>query len=162
MVHGAALALHIASGTTALVLGPIAMFAPKRRGLHTRIGDAYHWVFVAVAASALVLAALDLSRLWWLGLIGLFSYSFALLGYLAAKRRWRGWLGAHISGQGGSYIALVTALLVVNVGADDLIVWFIPTIVGSPLIAWVRYQVATGRRPKAIAGAPAVPQPTRG
>ena len=144
----AALAVHIGSGAAGLVLGPIAMRAAKRPGRHTRAGAAYHWVMLAVCVSAVALALMHFSDLWWFLPIAIGSYAFALLGYLAAKRRWRGWLTAHVSGQGGSYIALVTALLVVNVGDLGLFVWFLPTIVGSPLIAWVNYQVALGRRPK--------------
>jgi hypothetical protein len=132
------------------------MWAGKRRGVHTRAGEAYHWVYLTVALSAILLAALDWSELWWFTLIAVFSYSFALRGYVAAKRRRPGWLAAHITGQGGSYIGLVTALSVVNFG-DALIVWFIPTIVGSPLIAWVQYQVAIGNRPKRAAAPVAQP-----
>ena len=148
MIESALLSVHIAAGAAGLVLGPVAMRAAKRAGVHTRSGEAYHWLVLAVAASAVVLALLDLSELWWFLPIAVGSYAFALLGYLAAKRGWRGWLHAHVSGQGGSYIALVTALLVVNLGQLGLFVWFVPTIVGSPLIAWVNYQVAIGRRPK--------------
>jgi hypothetical protein len=35
---------------------------------------------------------------------------FAGTGYVAAKRRFSGWLPIHVIGQGGSYIAMVTAL----------------------------------------------------
>jgi hypothetical protein len=52
---------------------------------------------------------------------------------------------------GGSYIALATALLVVNVGQQLPIVWFLPTIIGSPIIAWVLSEVDRGRRPKLAA-----------
>ncbi len=156
MAHDIALVAHIAAGSAGLVLGPVAMRAGKRRGLHTRAGEIYHWVVLVVAASAIVLSALDWSEIWWFTPIALFSYAFALTGYLAAKRRRPGWLAIHITGQGGSYIALVTALLVVNLG-DALIIWFIPTIVGSPIIAWVQYQVATGRRPKGVAVGTAQP-----
>ena len=150
MAHDIALVAHIAAGSAGLILGPIAMSAGKRRGLHTRAGEIYHWILLVVASSAIVLAALDWSEIWWFTPIALFSYALALTGYLAAKLRRPGWLAVHIAGQGGSYIALVTALLVVNLG-DALIIWFIPTIVGSPIIAWVQYQVATGRRPKGAA-----------
>ena len=156
MFHDTVLAVHIAAGASGLILGPIAMFAGKRPGLHTEAGELYHWVVLTVAVSAIVLSALDWAEIWWFTPIALFSYAFALRGYLAAKRRRPGWLAGHITGQGGSYIALVTALLVVNLG-DALIVWFIPTIVGSPVIAYVRYQVAVGRRPKSWAA----PAPAR-
>lgn len=56
---------------------------------------------------------------------------------------------------GGSYIAMVTALLVVNwrqlTGAPGIgSPWpsMLPTILGSPVIAWVIRQVRLGRRPK--------------
>ena len=129
------LALHIASGTAGLVLGPLAMLAPKRRGRHTRLGGAYHWTMLVVCLSAATLAVLDWARIWWFLPIATFSYANALLGYLAVKIRWPGWLRQHIAGMGGSYIALVTALLVVNFGRSSVIVWFLPTIVGTPLIA---------------------------
>lgn len=152
---GSILALHIAAGAAGLILGPIAMGARKRPGLHTRAGECYHWVMLLVCLSAGLLAALDWRRLWWFSPIAVGSYAFALLGYLAAKRRWSGWLRAHITGQGGSYIAMVTALLVVNwkavtgtPGIASPWAWALPTVVGSPVIAWVTYQVRIGTRPK--------------
>src|SRR3954454_2161182 len=128
-----ALALHIASGTLGLLLGPVAMRAPKRRGRHTDAGTVYFWAMAAVCASAAVLAVLDWHRLWWFLPIAAFSYANALVGYLAVRIRPEGWLRAHIGGMGGSYIALVTALLVVNVDQTLPIVWFLPTIVGTPI-----------------------------
>lgn len=152
---GLILTLHIVFGTAGLVLGPVAMMARKRVGLHTRVGEAYHWVVLGVCLTAGILAVLDWSRLWWFLLIAAGSYAFALRGYVAAKRRWKGWLRAHLAGQGGSYIAMVTALLVVNWetltgtrGAASLLAWALPTIVGTPIIAWVSRQVALGKRPK--------------
>lgn len=148
------LALHVTAGATGLLVGPLAMRATKRRGPHTRLGEAYHWVMLTVCVSAAGLALLAWGRLWWFLPIAAFSYANALVGYLAAKRRRPGWLGWHIGGMGGSYIALVTALLVVNLGRA-LPVWFIPTIVGSPMIAWVIYEVDRGRRPRRPARRPA-------
>lgn len=154
-VFGVVLALHIAAGAAGLILGPIAMCARKRLGLHTRAGEAYHWVMLAVCLTASLLAVLDWERLWWFLPIAAGSYAFALLGYVSAKRRWRGWLRAHITGQGGSYIAMTTALLVVNWetltgtrGISSPVAWALPTVVGSPIIAWVTYQVRIGKRPK--------------
>jgi hypothetical protein len=142
------LAIHIAAGTAGLILGPIAMFAAKRRGRHTRTGDLYFWVYVALVLAAFGLAATNWDDDWFLVPIGAFSFAFALLGYLTAKRRPRGWLQLHVTGQGGSYIAMTTALLVVNLGGGTLFLWFVPTFVGSPLIAYVNTQIALGRRPK--------------
>jgi hypothetical protein len=146
---------HIALGTAGLILGPVAMTAQKVPGLHTKAGELYHWVVLGVCLSAGILAALGWSRIWWFLPIAVGSYAFALLGYVAAKRRWKGWLRAHLAGQGGSYIAMVTALLVVNWetftgtrGVDSPWAWALPTVVGTPIIAWVTREVALGRRPK--------------
>jgi uncharacterized membrane protein len=144
------LAVHIAAGASGLILGPLAFAAAKRRGPHTRLGEAYHWVMATVCVSAAGLAIVDWSRIWWFLPIAAFSYANALVGYVAAKRRRPGWLRWHIRGMGGSYIALVTALLVVNVGAGLSLAWFLPTIVGSPVIAWVLNEVDRGRRPKRV------------
>jgi uncharacterized membrane protein len=151
----AVLLFHIAAGTIGLVLGPIAMAARKGSRLHARAGELYHWVILAVCVSAAGLAWLDWTRLWWFLPIAVGSYVFALVGYVAAKRRWRGWLAAHISGQGGSYIAMLTAVLVVNwamltgtSGRSSPWAWILPTLIGSPIIAWVNIQVGRGRRPK--------------
>jgi uncharacterized membrane protein len=149
-MRDAVLAVHVAAGTLGLILGPLAMRASKRRGLHTRLGEVYHWVMLAVCLSAVGLAALAWGRLWWFLPIAVFSYANALLGYVAAKRRWRGWVRAHVGGMGGSYIALVTALLVVNLGDRLPVVWFVPTLVGSPIIAWVIREIDAGRRPALV------------
>ena len=152
MTWNAVLATHIAAGATGLILGPLAMFATKRRGPHTRLGEAYHWVMLAVCLSAAGLAVLAWHRIWWFLPIAAFSYANALLGYAAAKRRRPGWLRWHIRGVLGSYIALLTALLVVNTQGTLPIAWFLPTIIGSPIIAWLINQVDRGRRPRRRAG----------
>jgi hypothetical protein len=126
------------------------MFSAKQRGRHTRVGDAYHWVFAVLFVTAVGLAILNWAESWWLALVGAGSYAFALLGFMAAKRRWHEWVQWHVIGQGGSYIAAVTALLVVNAGRDSVAPWLIPTLVGSPLIAWVTSEVAAGRRPRRV------------
>src|SRR4051812_3406870 len=129
-----ALAFHIAPGTLGLLLGPVAMRAPKRRGRHTRAGGVYFWAMAGVCVSAVVLAVLDWARLWWFLPIAAFSYANALVGYLAVKIRWRGWLRAHIGGMGGSDIALTTPPLVVNVGPTPPLGWFLPPLIGTPII----------------------------
>jgi hypothetical protein len=146
------LLIHIVLGATALVVGVVAMRAAKRPGLHTRAGEAYHWIVLGVCVSAVAIALTDWARLWWFVPISVGSYAFALLGYVAAKRRWRGWLTAHVTGQGGSSIAMVTALLVVNwqpltgiPGRATLWPWVLPTLVGTPIIAWVNARLRRRR-----------------
>ena len=149
-MHDGLLAAHIAAGSFGLLLGPVLFAARKRRGLHTIGGELYHWNFVVLFVTAVVLAAMNWDEVWWLAPIGAFSSSFALRGYVAAKRRRPGWLPRHLAGQGGSYIAMTTALLVVNFGAANPIVWILPTLVGTPVIAWITVQVLQGKRPKRV------------
>ena len=146
--EGGFLAIHVAAGSLGLVLGPVLFAARKARGLHTRGGELYHWTFLVLFGSAVGLAILNWDEVWWLALVGAFSYAFALRGYLAAKRRGPGWIAAHVSGQGGSYIAMTTALLVVNLGRTTALAWIVPTIVGTPLLIWLTNEIEAGRRPK--------------
>ena len=152
---GAVLAAHIALGAAGLVLGVVAMVARKRQGRHTSAGRAYHWVMLGVCVTAVGLAVLDWRRLWWFLPVAAGSYAFALLGYVAARRRWEGWLAAHITGQGGSYIAMAAAVLIVNWesltgtrGVASPWAWVLPTLVGAPILTWITREVALGRRPK--------------
>lgn len=147
------LLLHIGSGAAAMMIGPVAMLSRKRRGLHTLAGEIYHWLVLVTCTGAAILALLDWARIWWFLPIALGSYAFAGVAYLAAKLRWSEWLSFHIIGQGGSYIALATALLVVNwrtlfgtEGISSPWAWALPTMVGTPMIsvvvAWTRRSAA--------------------
>lgn len=155
MFHTVAVTIHVTAGVAGLVLGPIAMRAGKRRGPHTRAGEAYHWAFAVLFVSAVVLAISDWSGSGFLAFVAAGSYAFALVGYVAAKRRRPRWVLRHVAGQGGSYIAMTTALLVVNwenltgtAGRESPLPWVLPTLIGTPLISWLALEVAAGRRPK--------------
>ena len=132
-MHTLVLVVHVIAGSTGLVLGPIAMRAAERRGLHTAVGSAYHWAMLTVGLSAVALAAFDPAGLWWFVPIAIGSYAGAAVGRWAARAKPPGWLEWHVRGVGGSYIALVTALVVVNVQGTWL-AWVLPTLVGTPLI----------------------------
>ena len=137
MLRAVFLSLHIASGSGALALGPLALFAAARR--HRSRGQilaAYHWTVLATCLTAAVVSLLAWSRLWWFVPIAALSYVLALVGYLATRRGWPAWVRAH--GLGGSYIALVTALLVVSARdistTAEIVAWILPAAVGVPLI----------------------------
>src|SRR5689334_20969123 len=113
MVRSMLIVAHAAAGIAALVLGLLALTARKRRGRHTRAGDAYFWVMVPLLASGLVIGARDPA-------ISPFEIAVIptggplVLGYWAGKRRPRHllgqrWLTWHIAGMGGSFIGVVTA-----------------------------------------------------
>ena len=145
MLSSTVLLAHIILGFTAIVLGPVAMTSRKAPGFHPRIGELYHAAVLGVCLSAAALAVLHWSRSWAFLPVALGSYAFALVGYVAAKRRFQGWLRVRVIGQGGSYVAILTALLVVNWSAlfdePSLWPWTIPTLGGTPLIAWAARRV---------------------
>jgi hypothetical protein len=129
------LGLHVVAGSLGLCLGAVAIIAERRPPFRSSTGCLYPWAVLATAATAVGLVAFDPLELWWLtGLAGL-TYGLALLGYLAPRRRPRGWVRAYAHGQGGSLIALVTAALVVSLdGTAAAAAWIVPTLIGVPLI----------------------------
>ena len=138
------LIIHIIFGIICLFSGVIAMSAKKRRGIHTKWGELYHASYVVIFITAIILSILRWEEIAYLFYVALFSYSFAIYGYLARKRRWKNWIHHHIRGMLGSFIGAVTALLV-NIGdmvpllnqLPKLWLWFIPTIIGIPIISIV-------------------------
>jgi hypothetical protein len=136
-VRAVFLVLHVASGAVALALGPLALFmARQSRRSAAPLRDAYHWSVLVVCATAAVVSVLAWTRLWWLVPIGALSYGLALAGYLGSRRHWPLWMRAHA--WGGSYIALVTALLVVSARGIspvlEAVAWILPAAMGVPLI----------------------------
>jgi hypothetical protein len=131
------LSVHVASGVLALVLGPLALVAARRQHRwFASLRAAYHWTVLLVCATATVVAVLAWSRLWWLVPIAVLAYGLALAGHLGSSRQWPAWVRAH--GWGGSYIALVTALLVVAARGVSAVLeaaaWLLPAAIGTPLI----------------------------
>jgi hypothetical protein len=137
------LTTHIAAGSLGLLAGPMAMLMPKRPGWHPRLGLAYQLLIALLCLSAGGLVILKPS-LWWLGVIAALTWAAALGGWWARRHQPRGWLQLHVSLMCGSYISLVTALLVVNAPGSP-IAWLGPTAVGTPLITWTNIRLA--RRP---------------
>jgi hypothetical protein len=154
------LTVHISSGTLGLITGPWAMLMPKRRGWHPRIGRIYQVCVALICATAIGLAVIQ-PALWWFGVIAVATWAAALAGWQVSRRRRPGWLPWHISLMCGSYISLVTALFVVNLGVHAAFAWVLPTAVGSPLIARAAYRAATGRAGRGSSASPAGGAPRR-
>lgn len=148
MLHTLLVVLHVSTAVAGLLLGIGAMSVRKRRGLHTLIGNIYHAIFIVVALTASLLALLDWGRLWWFLPVAVFSYAFALLGFLAAKSKGKNWLRLHVAGQGGSFIAMCTAAVVNNFGYMGWLAWGVPIAIGVPVLIWFSREVRAGRRPK--------------
>jgi hypothetical protein len=141
--------VHIASGIVALALGPLALLTARRhQRSFPRLRDTYYWTVLVVCTTATVVSVLAWARLWWLVPIAALSYGLALAGYLGNRHDWPLWVRAH--GWGGSYIALVTALLVVSArgvsGALEAVAWIVPAAIGIPLIVRA-YQSAHAGHP---------------
>ncbi|WP_432355567.1 DUF2306 domain-containing protein [Sporosarcina sp. A2] len=151
------LIIHIIVGIICLLTGTLALFVKKKKGSHTIIGEVYHGGYVVIFITSLAMAIMNWSESSYLFYIALFSYGLALFGYLARKLRWRNWLNKHIAGMIGSYIGIITATLVVNGSKIPLVneipvllLWFIPTLIGTPIIIIVsrRYSNPVSSRRK--------------
>jgi uncharacterized membrane protein len=144
MVHSVLVFLHVAAGVTGLAVGPAAMLVPKGR-LHARLGIAYQVAVLVLTTTAVGLVLSDPGRLAALGVIAALTEAAALGGWVLARRRPQGWRPWHIRLLAGSYVSVVTAFLVVQ--WPHPVAWVLPTLVGSPLIAWAsaRAKAATVR-----------------
>ncbi|NGP46870.1 DUF2306 domain-containing protein [Bacillaceae bacterium SIJ1] len=135
------LIIHISTGFICLITGVIAMTSRKTLGKHSLSGELYHWSYVFVFITTVVMSIIHWEDSAHLFYIGAFSYALAFIGYVAAKVRKKYWLRSHIGGMLGSYIGVVTATIVVNVpkipvlnDLPPLLFWFLPTLIGTPLI----------------------------
>jgi len=135
----AILVTHIVTGALGLLLGSAAILGAVRTKVPGWTAATYHWLVLAVCITAVALALLDLSALWFFGPIAAGSYALALWAHLAEKRQPSGWRARYLRGLGGSYIALVTALLVVSVGSPAA--WVLPSLCGVPLLHGAAHRI---------------------
>jgi hypothetical protein len=155
-IFAAALALHILSGLTAVIIGALAATARKQPGRHPRAGRAYLWALGGVFATATIMAAIRWHEDAHLFAIAVIAFSLGLYGYRARRQHWAGWAPHHAIGMGGSYIALFTGFYVDNGPflplwdrLPHLTYWLLPSLIGIPLIwqALRRFARATTDEP---------------
>jgi hypothetical protein len=133
------LSVHVILGTTALLLGPVWL-ALRRRGTSAEgAAAAYQGTVAAVALSGAWLAV-TAPGLQWLLPVAVLTEALALSGALARRRNWPGWRSWQPHLLGGSYIALVTALLVAETGIP--VFWVLPALVGQWPIAVAKHRLA--------------------
>ncbi|MBG9588058.1 DUF2306 domain-containing protein [Cytobacillus firmus] len=151
------LVIHIIAGSVCLLTGAIASIVKKKIGSHTMVGEVYHGGYLVIFITSVVMAIMNWSESAYLFYIAIFSYGLALFGYLARKLLWKNWLTMHIGGMLGSYIGVITATLVVNGSKiplvseiPTLLLWFIPTIVGTPIISVVSRRYTNRTQSKEI------------
>jgi hypothetical protein len=149
------LGAHVVLGSLGIALGPLVMWRETQllrigKAAHSRIGGVYHATVLLIGVSAIAVIINRRPDLWWLIPVAAASYALVLLGRIAGARRFRGWLPVYVHGIGGSYIALVTALVVVALTVDgpvkggpfEVVPWVAPAAVGTVLIERWRHHLA--------------------
>lgn len=122
---------HVVAGALGLLLGPGWLLA--HGGLRTLCGYTYQLAVAGVATSAVVLAAMSFRDLWWLVPVALATQGAALLGPIARRRGGPRWAGRSAHLLGGSYVALVTGVLIARTG--NPVFWLLPAVVAQWPIA---------------------------
>jgi len=79
------LIIHIISGFTALFSAPVAMLVKKGSSLHRLWGKIYFWGMTLVFVTSIILSIIKLNL--FLGIVGVFSYYFVVMGYRSIYRR---------------------------------------------------------------------------
>jgi hypothetical protein len=150
----AMLGVHILAGLVCIVTGIVTIASEKRAGLHPICGTIYHWGLAILVISAGFLAAAHWTDNRMLLVLGVISFGASSLGRTARRRYWQTWVGTHIMSMGCSFIAMLTAFCVEEGKSlpglsklPRLTYWFLPALVGTPLImrALFRYRM-THRR----------------
>ena len=147
-VRDLVLHLHVVLGTAGLLLGPLWLTG-RVRG-HPAHGAAvgYQAVVAGVVLSAVVLAVTG-PGLGWLVPVAAATEVLAVTGALARQRGWRGWRSWQPHLLGGSYIALVTGVLVAETG--NPVFWLLPALVGQLPIALAKRRLSRVEAPPAPA-----------
>jgi hypothetical protein len=134
------LPLHVAAGSGALLLGPLWLATRLRGGDGRPAAAGYQVATAGVAVSGAVLAVVT-PGLAWLLPVAAGTEALAVTGALARRRSWAHWRTLQPHLLGGSYIALVTALLVASTGQP--VWWLVPAVAGQLPIAVAKRRLAT-------------------
>src|SRR5215813_11213634 len=126
------LAVHIAAGSSAFVLAPLALLTAKGGKAHRRWGKIYFWSMAVVAVTALVMAIYR--PILFLALVAIFSFYSAFAGYrvLGQKAAYKGektastldWFAAAFTFVASALLASLGALkpsLVQNLGIPAMV-----------------------------------------
>jgi len=137
----AAIGFHVLFGLAAVVVGAITMLGRKGGRRHVNFGTTYFWCLAGVSITMALLSIMRWTENSHLFVLGTLSFTSALFGRSAARRRWRQWPRVHLAGMGASYIFMITAFYVDN--GKNLPVWkelphstywLLPLAIGIPLI----------------------------
>jgi hypothetical protein len=143
------LVLHVVLGSGGLLLGPVWASARLRGRPATGLAVGYQVVVAGVTVSAGVLAVTD-PQLGWLLPVAVATEALAVTGALARRRSWPAWRSWQPHLLGGSYIALVTGVLIAETG--NPVFWLLPALVGQ-------LPIAVAKRRLHAVDAPTAPAP---
>lgn len=135
------LGVHVAAGAVALALGPATLLLHRLRG---PLAAGYQVAVAVLTTTALGLVAIDPAGLWWLVPFAVGTEAAVIGGSWLAHRTpgrttpWR------VRLMGGSYVSLITALLVVSWGRNVL-AWVLPSIVGVVVVETAAARVGRTR-----------------
>jgi peptidoglycan/LPS O-acetylase OafA/YrhL len=153
----AIVAVHVVAGIVCTVSGIVAMSTPKRAGRHPSAGTVYYWGLVVVFLTMAALSILRWPENTHLLALGILSFAGGVVGRMAQRRRWPGWLRVHVTAMAVSYIVLLTAFYVDNGphlplwrSLPPLALWLLPSLVGVPILGWVlkRHPLLRPARPR--------------
>jgi uncharacterized membrane protein len=120
-VFTAALALHIASGLTAVIAGALAATANKKPGRHPRAGHIYLWALGGVFVTAAIMATIRWHEDAHLFAIAVIAFGLGRYGYRARRHHRPGWPRHH-----GPFLPIWNRL-------PPITYWLLPSLVGVPL-----------------------------
>ena len=135
------LLLHVTAGTAGLLLGPVWLVARLARARARDPAGAYRAAVAGVAGSGAVLAV-SAPGPGWLLPVAVVTQALAVAGALARRQDWPRWRTLQPHLLGGSYIALVTGLLVAATG--NPVWWVLPALVGQLPIAVAKRRLHGG------------------
>jgi hypothetical protein len=138
MMRSMLLVAHVAAGVAGLLIGPAAMAASLRDRRHPVAATAYLSAVTVLTVTAGGLVALD-PALWPFLILAAGTESAVLLARSAQP------IDRHVRLVCGSYVSLVTALLVVSWGS--ILAWVLPTVIGTVLVEGATRHLPLARTP---------------
>ena len=135
------LILHVAAGTTALLVGLVPMFSQKGSKLHNRTGLVYVWCMIIVAITALLVCVLKpfgMLRLFLTG-IAVMSFYLCMTGWRITKQKKSGPTKAD---KILAYVTLVVSIAMMGFGAYLLTGGLSPFAFLFPLFGFLTFRNA--------------------
>jgi len=135
------LSRHILAALICVVTGIIAMLSKKQFGRHPKAGTIYFWSLLIVFITATIMAITRWTEDYYLFILGLITFTSALIGRRARRKLWTKWSIIHITGMGISYIFLLIAFYMDNgrflplwKNLNPILYWLLPPLIGVPII----------------------------